>query len=100
MPEDRADVDGRALAWSQTEPPGLYIDIEQRADSAQQMDRVCHRQHVEKGTARIGGNEDARGVQLIPGEGLPGEEQHAESGAGGPPAVEPAARAGFQRAAG
>src|ERR1035437_4082897 len=95
MPEDRADIDGGALAWSQTEPPGLYIDIEQRADSAQQMDRVGHRQHVEKGTARIGGNEDAGGVQLIRGEGRPGEEEHAESGAGGPPAVEAGARASF-----
>src|SRR5450759_1886055 len=100
MPEDRADIDGGALGGSETEPQGLYIDIEQRADSAQQMDRVGHTQHVEKGTARIGGNEDARGVQPIPGEGLPGEEEHAESGAGGTPAVEPGARAGFERAVG
>src|ERR1035437_8383383 len=100
MPEDRGDIDGGALAWSQTEPPVLSIVIEQRADSAQQIDRVSHTQHVEKRTARIGGNEDAGGVQLLPGEGLPGKKEHAESGVGGPPAVEPGARAGFERAAG
>src|ERR1035437_9233678 len=92
--------DERGLDHRETETPGLYIDIEERPDSAQQMDRVSHTQHVEKGTARIGGNEDAGGVQLIPGEGLPGKKEHAESGAGGPPAVEPGARAGFERAAG
>src|SRR2546423_279858 len=40
MPEDRADVDGSPLRRTQTQPQRLYVDIEQRDHSGQQMHRV------------------------------------------------------------
>src|SRR5260370_42678956 len=100
MPEDRADIDGGALGRPETEPQRLHIDIEQRTDATQQVDRVGDGQHEEKGTAWICGNEDIRGVQLIPGKDLPAEEEYAEYGPGCPPAVELGATVGFERAAG
>src|ERR1035441_2540049 len=100
MPENRADIDDGALGGPETEPQGLYIDIDQRGESAQQMERVGDGQHVKKGTARIAGNEDAGGIQLTPGQRLSPEKKEAERGSGGPPAVELRALARFQRAAG
>src|ERR1035441_6307005 len=88
MPEDRADIDDGSLGGPQAEPQGLYIDIEQRGDSAEQVDRVGDGQHIKKRTARIAGNEDACRVQLAPGERLSAEKEEAEDGGCRPPEVE------------
>src|SRR5690348_1382018 len=98
MPEDRADVHRGALSRAETEAERLHVDINQRRKSAENVKAVRGGQQVEERTAGIGGHEDARLVQLAPGEGLADEEDHSQGGPGGPVAVEAIAASTLQGA--
>src|SRR5262245_53624240 len=98
MPEDRADIDRRALRRSELQPQCLQIDIRQRAQSADQVERMRRGEHVEERTAWIRSDIYARRLQLQPRQPLSAEKQHAEPGAERPPGVELGPRSRLQRA--
>src|SRR5580692_2613837 len=67
---------------------GAELHVEQRQNSAQQVQTVRAGENVKETAAGIGGEENPLRGELAPREDLSGDEKHAENRGGGPPVAE------------
>src|SRR5580698_6065859 len=64
---------------------------DQTSETTEDVQRMSYCEHVEERVADVGGESEALGPELHPGEGLPGDKEQAEKES----YVEPARRAGW-----
>src|SRR5580658_6105132 len=67
---------------------GAELHVEQRQNSAQQVQTVRAGENVKETAAGIGSQENPLRGELAPGEDLSGDEKNAENRGGGPPVAE------------
>src|SRR6516225_10942196 len=79
MPVDGAQLHAQAhLLYLEASPPHLVGGHPQSHEAAQQVQSVQSREQIKEGVGRVGRQEIARGVQLLPRQKLPDQECNGE----------------------